>query len=321
MPRSLPPLNALKAFEAAARHESMTLAAAELNIAHAAVSRHIRHLEEALRVALFERTGRGVTLTDDGRALAAPLTKAFDLIANATGRYSQATRRRQRLTITSDVAFATHWLAARIGGFAAEHPNVDIVLDPTPRLVNFVKENVDVGIRFGEGAWKAVEAEKLADAEFSLLCHPRLIATSNVRAPRDLPPALLMQEHDWDDLWPAWLTAADAPNVVPSGPHLLHDLTMTSAEAGHGFALADSIVSADALAAGRLIRPFPVTISNYGYFLVRRPGRATSKIETQFRKWLHAEIAKTQATVARLVQQRDAKARNSTVPTRRKTAR
>ena len=122
-------MNALKAFEAAARHESLTLGAAELNVAHAAVSRHIRTLRSyTLRVALFERTGRGVRLTDNGRELARSLTEAFDLIANATTRYARSPRRRQRLKITSDVAFATHWLVSRLGRFTSEHPGIELVL-------------------------------------------------------------------------------------------------------------------------------------------------------------------------------------------------
>ncbi len=277
----------------------MTLAAAELNIAHAAVSRHIRKLEALLRTQLFERTGRGVILTDDGRALARSLTEAFDVIDNATRRFSRAPRRRQRLTITSDVAIATHWLASRIGGFSAKNPGIEIVVDPTHRLVDFTREDFDVGIRFGAGAWKNVEGEQLAAAEFSLLCHPRLLKERAIRSPRDLPGELLMQEYDWT-LWPAWLEVADAANVVPSGSALLHDLTMTAAEAGHGFALADTIVAADALFAGRLVRPFPVSVRKYGYYLVWRPGGTLSKSASAFRLWIKDELAKTLAAVALL---------------------
>ncbi len=299
MARSLPPLNALKAFEAAARHESMTLAAAELNIAHAAISRHIRKLETTLRTQLFERTGRGVILTDDGRALARSLTEALDLIDNATRRFSRAPRRRQRLTITSDVAIATHWLAARIGGFAAKNPSMEIVVDPTHRLVDFTREDFDFGIRFGAGGWKNVESEQLAAAEFSVFCHPRLLKERAIRSPPDLPGELLMQEYDWT-LWPAWLEAAGATSVVPSGSALLHDLTLNAAEAGHGFALADTIVAADALFTGRLARPFPVSISKYGYYLVSRPGGTLSKSAAAFRLWIKDELSKTLAAVATL---------------------
>lgn len=296
MSRILPPLNALKAFEAAARHESLTLGAAELNVAHAAVSRHIRTLELSLRVALFERTGRGVRLTDNGRELARSLTEAFDLIANATTRYARSPRRRQRLKITSDVAFATHWLVSRLGRFTSEHPGIELVLEPTPRLVDFSKEDFDLGIRCGAGAWRNIEAEKIADAGLSVVCSPHLLKTKRIRFPADLPGDALMREQD-RALWPAWLEAAGAGAIAPSGPSLLVDLTTTAAEAGQGFALADRIVAADALLTGRLVAPFEVTIEPYAYYLVHRQGGPMSKAACDFRAWIKGEIARTLATL------------------------
>jgi LysR family transcriptional regulator, glycine cleavage system transcriptional activator len=298
MSRVLPSLNALKAFEAAARHESLTLAAAELNVAHAAISRHIRTLESSLRVALFERTGRGVILTEEGRMLARSLTEAFDLIANATSRYARSPRRRQRLTISSDVALATHWLVSRLGRFTSEHPGIELIIDPSLRLVDFAKDDVDFGIRCGGGAWRNVEAEKLADADLTVVCSPRLLQSSPVRSVTDLPGHALMREQD-RALWPAWLEAAGASAISPSGPTLLVDLTMTAAEAGQGFALADRIVAADALLAGRLVSPFDIKIQPYGYYLVRRQGGAMSKAANDFRAWLKVEISRTIAATSR----------------------
>lgn len=188
MVRALPPLNALKAFEAAARHESFTLAAEELNVAHAAVSRHIRTLEARLRVALFERTGRGVLLTDEGRALAASVTSAFDLIAGATRRYAEKPRRRRRLATTADVSFATHWLAPRIGRFLRQHGDVELSIDPSHRLVDLAKEPFDFGIRFGAGKWKNVDTELLSEAEFFVVCHPSLLGGKPAPRPENLVP-------------------------------------------------------------------------------------------------------------------------------------
>ena len=297
MSRSLPPLNALKAFEAAARHESLTLAARELNVAHAAVSRHIRTLEAQLGIALFERTGRGVLLTSQGRELARNLKQAFDLIASATARFDRSPRRRQRLSLTCDVAFATHWLVPRLGDFISAYPTAEIVLDPSHRLVDFNKEDVDLGIRYGAGNWPNVATEKLADAHTTVVCHPRFLNARSITSPSDLKPETLMQEQDWQ-FWPQWFEAANTPNLVPSGPMLLHDLTLTAATAGQGFALADTIVSADAVTAGRLVRPFATTIAPYGYYLVSRLGKKPSKISSAFRSWLKAEIAKTELAVS-----------------------
>jgi LysR family transcriptional regulator, glycine cleavage system transcriptional activator len=195
-------------------------------------------------VALFERTGRGVRLTDNGRELARSLTD-------------------------SDVAFATHWLVSRLGRFTSEHPGIELVLEPTPRLVDFSKEDFDLGIRCGAGAWRNIEAEKIADAGLSVVCNPHLLKTKRIRFPTDLPGDALIREQD-RALWPAWLEAAGAGAIAPSGPSLLVDLTTTAAEAGQGFALADRIVAADALLTGRLVAPFEVTIEPYA----APPGRA-----------------------------------------------
>lgn len=297
MSRFLPPLNALKAFEAAARHESLTLAATELNVAHAAISRHIKTLETSLRVALFERTGRGVLLTEEGHALAKRLTEAFDLIANATCQYARPQRRRQRLSISSDVAFAAHWLVPRLGRFTSEHPGIDLIVDPNSRLVDFNKEDVDFGIRFGGGDWRNVHSEKLADANLTVMCKPSLLKSSGVKSPLDLPGSQLLREHD-RSLWPAWLEAAGATGrVTPSGPTLLADLTMTAAESGQGFALADRVLAAEALRARRLVCPFDISIKNYGYYLVHAPGTLLSKAAVNFRSWLKTEIERTLAAV------------------------
>ena len=170
MTRKLPPLNALKAFEAAARLSSFSRAAAELNVTHAAISRHVRALEAEFRTPLFERTGRGVELTEAGRSLAQELTKGFDLIAAAASRFARPSRRRRRLIVTSDVSFAALWLAPRLGKFTSLHPGIDLVVDPSHRLVDFGKEDVDLGIRYGSGEWDGVDARKLVDSQLMLVC-------------------------------------------------------------------------------------------------------------------------------------------------------
>jgi len=151
MARKLPPLNALKAFEAAARHSSFSRAAAELNVTHAVVSRHVRALEAEIRTRLFERTGRGVELTEAGQSLALELTAGFDLIAAAASRFVRPIRRRQPSVVSADVSFAALWLAPRLGSFTSRHPGIDLVVDPSHRLVDFGREDVDLGIRFGGG--------------------------------------------------------------------------------------------------------------------------------------------------------------------------
>jgi LysR family transcriptional regulator, glycine cleavage system transcriptional activator len=292
MARRLPSLNALRAFETAARHLSFSLAAAELHVTHAAVSRHIRELEAWLGIKLFVRTGRGVDLTDDGDAYARDLTPAFDLLANATDRY--ATKRgRRTLVISAEVPFAALWLVPRLGGFTSKHPDIDLVLDPTNRIVDFSKNEADIGIRYGLGHWRDVEAVKLIESWTAPVCSPALLKKHPVRLPRDLATATLIQE-DTKQHWADWLDAAKLTGVVtPSGPTLKGHLAIAAAEAGQGFALADDIQAGDAILAKRLVRPFDIVVRHQAYYLVRGAETKESKAASAFRIWLTAELARS----------------------------
>ncbi|MFT3733091.1 MAG: transcriptional regulator GcvA [Hyphomicrobium sp.] len=290
MARKLPPLNALKAFEAAARLSSFTRAASELNVTHAAISRHIRALEAEFRTPLFDRTGRGVELTEAGRSLALELTKGFDLIASATNRFARPSRRRKRLMVTSDPSFAALWLVPRLGAFTTLHPGIDLFLDATPRLVNFTKEDVDVGIRWGGGTWNGVQSTKLADAELMLVCSPKFLRENPLASASDLDSSLLIQETA-KECWEAWLTAAGVRDrIAPAGPTLNGDLAIAAAEAGQGLALVDQIQAGDALVAGRLVRPLDVAAKRFGYYLVRPLGAKISDAAQAFEAWLTAEL-------------------------------
>ena len=293
-------MNALRAFETAARHASFSRAADELHVTHAAISRHIRDLEADLRTKLFVRTGRGVQLTEQGQLFATDLSKAFELMALATSRFDRPIRRRPRLTISSDLSFAALWLVPRLGRFTALHPGIDLVVDPNPRLVDFTKEDVDCGIRYGSGAWRGVEASKLMDAELTVVCSPSLLRSSALRSPADLPGALLIQEMQKEN-WREWLEAAGVADVVnPSGPTLNGDLAIAAAEAGHGFALADRIQSGDALLAKRLVCPFDIVARKNAYYLVRNAKSSLSKAGREFADWLSLEMGRTRTQLAML---------------------
>lgn len=289
MARKLPPLNALKAFEAAARHQSLVKAAAELNVTHAAISRQVRNLETTLRVVLFERTGRGLVLTEAGAGLARELSRGFDVLAAATARFHKAPRTRTRLRVTCEVLFAMMWLVPRLGAFTARHANVELVLDPTPRLVDFTREEVDLGVRYGAGRWPGVETVKLADAELIVVCAPELMKRDGVHTPADLPPAKLIQEQD-RGYWTLWLEAAGvADRVEPRGPTLLADLAIGAALAGQGYVVADTFLAADALKAGRLVAPFHLKVLQNSYYLVFAEGKRLSRPARDFRDWLVRE--------------------------------
>jgi LysR family transcriptional regulator, glycine cleavage system transcriptional activator len=288
--RRLPSLNALRAFETAARHVSFSLAAAELNVSHAAISRHIRELEAWFGIKFFHRTGRGVELTDAGETFARDLTPAFDALVQATERFATPRNRRQ-LVISCEVPFAALWLVPRLGRFTSENPDIDLVLDPTNRLVDFSKNEADLGIRYGQGTWRDVVAAKLCESNVSPVCSPALLKRSAITSPRDLAAATLLQE-DTKKHWCDWLAAAGAgADITPSGPTLKGHLAIAAAEAGQGFALADDIQAGDAIRAKRLVRPFGVTIRHQAYYLVRGAQTKESKASAAFRQWLIAEIA------------------------------
>lgn len=300
MARSLPPLNALKAFEAAARHVSFTAAAAELNVTHAAISRHIRELEAWLGVKLFLRTGRGVELTERGKGYTLEVTRGFDMLATATeGVSGRRRRRRQRLVVSVEPSFAALWLVPRLGRFTAANPEIELVLDSTNRLADFARNEADLGIRYGRGVWSNVASEMLTATNMTLVCSPALLRTTHARTPSDLPPNLLLQEES-RRYWNEWLDAAGvADRISPEGPTLGLHLTIPAAEAGQGFALADEIIAGDALVGGRLVRPFAVAIDTYGYYFVRGSDRKETKAMAALRSWLKSEIASTMEAVSR----------------------
>lgn len=305
MSRRLPSLNALRAFEAAARHLSFSLAAAELNVTQAAISRHIRELEADIGVKLFHRTGRGVAMTETGKEFAAGIAPAFDLLASACARFDRP-RGRQTLVISSEVPFAALWLVPRLGAFTSQHPRIDLEIDPTNRLVDFSKNEAHLGIRYGRGHWRDVDGIKLCACAMSPVCSPALAKSLKITSPADLGRATLLQD-ETKQLWANWLDAAGvAPLVSAKGPTLKGHLAIPAAEAGQGFALADDIMAGDALMKRRLVRPFNLNIPDIcdcAYYLVRRARSKETAAERTFREWLLAEMAQFETAMAAFTRQ------------------
>lgn len=290
--RHLPPLNALRAFECAARHASFSLAGVELHVSHAAISRHVRDLETWLGTTLFKRTGRGVELTEAGQSLAKELTRSFDIMAAAVDRFAPPRNRRQ-LVISAEVSLAALWLVPRLGGFTSAHPEVDLVLDPTNRVVDFTKDAVDIGLRYGDGNWEDVSMVKLLDSASTPVCSPALLRKSKVREPKDLARVTLLQE-DPKQNWQDWLEAAGIDEEVRvGGPTLKGHLAIGAAEGGQGFAIADAIQAADALLEKRLVSPFDLVVRQHAYYLVRGTAKKPSKASMAFQTWITGEIKKT----------------------------
>lgn len=306
MPRRLPSLNALKAFEAAARHESFSEAAAELFVTHAAISRHIRDLEEWLGTELFIRTGRGVELTEAGRRYGAHLTPLFDQMAEAT-REAAAMGKVRQLNVSVEPAFASRWLVTRLGRFQELHPDIELAIDPTTRLADFHAGDADLGIRYGEGGWEDVEAIRLSEVVIFPVCAPSLIAGVAELRPEDLSRYNLLHEQrkQW---WADWLAAAGITGIEDwRGTLFQNHLAIEAAEAGQGFALGDQILCTDALVEGWLVRPFNLDMKDHGsYWIVRARGSRETAPARAFREWLMSEMAETNRRFVQLVGQRGA---------------
>lgn len=291
--RRLPSLNALRAFEAAARNESFTLAAQELFVTHAAISRHMRELEEWLGVALFHRTGRGVRLTEAGMRYAGELTPLFDGFAQAT-RDIMAAGGLRSLRVSVEPSIASRWLVPRLGRFNELYPEIELSVDPEDRLIDFHAGEADLGIRYGPGNWSGVEGVKLSDVEVFPVCSPKLIAGRTGLAPRELADYHLLHEQrkEW---WNDWLSAAKVDGVEGwRGTMFQNHLAIEAAEAGQGFALGDQILCTDSLLEGRLVRPFGIDIREpFSYYIVRAKGSKEQPAGRAFREWLMVEMAET----------------------------
>jgi LysR family transcriptional regulator, glycine cleavage system transcriptional activator len=300
MARRLPSLNALRAFEAAARNESFTLAAQELFVTHAAVSRHMRDLEEWLGVQLFHRTGRGVKLTDAGARYGRELTPLFDRFAAVT-RDVMMSGKTRTLKVSVEPSIASRWLVPRLGRFNELHPDIELSVDPENRLVDFHTEDADLGIRYGPGNWRDVEALKLSDVEVFPVCSPGLIAGHSDFKPSDLADYDLLHESrkEW---WADWLAAAKVEGVEGwRGTVFQNHLAIEAAEAGQGFALGDQILCTDSLLEGWLVRPFEIDIrETFSYHIVRAKGTRESPPAQAFRAWLVGEMTETNRKFAQI---------------------
>jgi LysR family transcriptional regulator, glycine cleavage system transcriptional activator len=300
MARRLPSLNALKAYEAAARHVSFTEAATELFVTHAAISRHIRELEEYLGTQLFNRTGRGVTLTEAGIRFGEQLTPLFDALAEAS-REAAAVGAARPLNVSVEPAIASRWLVARLGKFQELHPDIELNIDPTSRLVDFRADNVELGIRYGDGAWDDVEMTKLSEVMIFPVCAPSLVIDAPDLKPDDLKDYNLLHEQrkQW---WAEWLAANGVEGAEDwKGTVFQNHLAIEAAESAQGFALGDQILCTDAIMEGWLKRPFNSDMKDHGsYWIVRAKGSKESATARSFREWLMSEMVDTNKKFATL---------------------
>jgi LysR family transcriptional regulator, glycine cleavage system transcriptional activator len=302
----LPPLSALRAFEAAARHMSFTKAAEELFVTPAAVSHQIHALEEDLGVRLFHRLNRSIELTASARVLLPGLSEAFAAIRSSVRRL-RAHNDTGSLTVTASPSFAAKWLVLRLHRFQERCAEVDVRISATDEVVDLSKGDFDIAIRYGAGRYPGLDVELLFTNEVFPACSPQLLANSGrpLRTPDDLRHHALIHDQavERDPLvptWPMWLKAAGVKDVpMASGLSFNNmSLALDAAIAGHGVVLAYSTIAAADIAAGRLIRLFSLALPDqFSYYIVTASGALERPKVRAFRDWLRAE-ADTQSAAA-----------------------
>ncbi len=296
MARPLPPLNALRAFEAAARHLSFTRAAAELNVTPAAVGHQVKALEDLLGVRLFRRLTRALRLTEAGQAALPALVDGFDRLAEAADAM-RAHGDSGVLTISVCPSFGAMWLVPRLERFRILHPEIEIRIDGTDRLVDLTRDEADVALRYGPGGYEGVRVDWLFNRVNTPVCSPALLEGAHpLRAPQDLRHHSLLHV-EWKEAeasWRMWLLAAGLADIDPTrGPRFtMEAMAVQAALDGHGVALVSNVLVADELAAGRLVSPFdpglskPMSFSHY--LLTPKDGTNRPKIAA-FRDWMLEE--------------------------------
>lgn len=294
-------LNALRAFEASARHQSFSAAAAELHVTPAAVGQLVRALEEWLGTPLFLRntSGRARLVPTEAAERALPDIRAgFDRLALGLERLKEGSASGV-LTVTVSPAFAAKWLLPRIDGFHSAWPDTDLRLDTSLKAVDFLAQRVDIGVRYGMGIWPGLAADKLMDEEVYPVCSPKLLhEPGRLQKPDDLARETLihdlsMDSHTGFPTWETWLSKAGVAGVPTKRGMQINNsaAVLQAAIDGHGVALARSVMARDDLAAGRLVRLFPEIdcSSELAYYVVYRPECASLPRLAAFREWIIRE--------------------------------
>ena len=285
MLRSHLPLNALRAFEASARHLSFTRAAIELCVTQAAVSHQVKSLEAQLSIALFKRLPRGLMLTREGETLLPVVRESFDRIAHTLGQF-EGGHYREVLTVGAVGTFAVGWLLPRLANFQSRYPFIDLRLSTHNNRVDVAAEGLDYAIRFGAGAWHGTQACEIVEAPLTVMCVPQL--AEQLHAPADLLKHTLLRSYRADE-WSLWFQAAGLPadTLVPRSIVFDSSLAMMeAAQQGIGVALAPAMMFARQLESDVIRQPFDVGITTGSYWLTRLQSRAETSAMQAFKGWL-----------------------------------
>ena len=281
------PLNALRMFDAAARHLSLTRAAQELHVTQAAVSQHIRNLEERLGKPLFRRLPRGLALTDEGQALWPVVAQSFERIQQSLQQVAEP-RPREILTVGVVGTFAIGWLIPRLSQFQQLQPHIDLRLLTNNNRVDLAGEGLDAAVRFGDGAWHGTHAQMLLRAPLSPMCTPAL--AQQLREPADLARQSLLRSYRSQE-WEGWFAGLEQTAPLARGAMFDSSLTLAEAAAqGAGVALLPTRMFEHMLQQGRLVRPFAHEVDTGAYWLTHLKSRPASGALQIFRQWLIAQL-------------------------------
>ncbi|MQR00572.1 transcriptional regulator GcvA [Glaciimonas soli] len=294
--RKLPNLSALRAFEAAARHDSFSRAAEEVHLTPGAISHQVRALEEELGVSLFARHGKRITITEQGQRFATALRKALTEIAT-TVEDLKASAQHKRLTITSLPSFASRWLAPRLWKFMDLYPDTEVVLQTGQHLNDLRHEGIDVGLRFGKGHYPGLFSEKLMDDYYYPVTSPRYRDGNLPQSPQALAQCTLLRL-DVNESWQPWFDAAGVTLTEPSGGLQIEDASMLlrGASDGIGIALTRHAIALQEIAAGDLVRLFDVVVkAPNAYYFACLPEAMHKPQVKAFYDWVREEIAQFKA--------------------------
>jgi len=297
--KKLPSLKSLQAFEAAGRHLSFTEAARELNVTPGAISQQMRMLEEFLEIKLFKRMNRSILLTNDGQIFLPLISGGFEQFSEAVAMLREK-RSEGPLTITSAPSFVSKWLIPRLAQFKSSNPGIDVRIDTSDRLVDFKHEDIDVGIRFGNGVYPELDSVFLFSFDLIPVCAPQLIQQKHgLKKISDLKYHTLLHSNyvEWDPSfpdWAMWLKVVEADDI--DAGHGIYfnqsDLLFQAALDGQGVALLANVMAEPEIKADRLVQPFATRLPvKMNYHLVTSPAKARVAKVAAFREWVLAESA------------------------------
>jgi len=292
MSKRLPPLNPLRAFEATARHLSVSRAAAELNVTHGAVSHQVKALETSLGLPLFIRDGNRLRLSPEGAALLPSVSGAFDMIAEAMARLTRPVTEGY-LVVSCVPALLSFWLIPRLDSFSRQFPGIRLKCEPSNEVAAIYSPDVDVCIRYGDGDWTDCWVSLLSPLKLFPVCSPSLQNNLPLRTVADLANQVLLHA-DGGQEWNSWLAAADAVHLARGRHHFMTDayLAMEAAVHGNGVALGDTVTTRLALESGRLVMPFDLQVpASKSFYVAGRNEIRSAPIVRAFVDWLYAEIA------------------------------